>query len=245
MKGGAVAGMALMGLGATVGLMGLVVAMAGEEEGVPEIRAAPGDPALPPAPRTSSGAPVVPGVTFNSGVVLTPQQQNVLVKVRARVPTSVPIHVTSGLRTAEKQAAALVIKRSRGENLYALYTQDDLVAEIMRVPNTTEAMAAVFRSQMARGRFISPHMTGRGIDFRTYKWSAEQLATFVSAATSLGLSTLKESDHLHMQWKSGAAPTLAGATMAGATRPARPGPRPARPGAPGRRPPVPPRRSPR
>lgn len=243
MMKGAVMGLGGLGLG--LGLL-MVLAASGEDEGVPEIRSAPGDPPLPPAPRTSSGAPVVPGVTFNSGVVLTPQQRNVLLKVRAGVPSSIPIHVTSGLRTAEKQAAALVIKRNRGENLYALYTQDDLVAEIMRVPNTTEAMAAVFRSQVARGRYLSPHMTGRGIDFRTYKWSAQQLATFVAAAQRLGLSTLKESDHLHMQWKTGAAPTLAGAGGCFPSPRHRPGASPPKrlnPGGPARRPYHPHRRS--
>lgn len=122
---------------------------------------------------------------------------------RLAAAAGVPITVTSGTRSPAEQAQAMASKLQRGEDLTALYGQDDLVAEVLAAAKSpsapdVEAMAAVIEDQVRRGRFISRHLRGDALDLRTRDLSADQLAALKAALSQLGLRWLDEGDHIHV-----------------------------------------------
>jgi hypothetical protein len=95
--------------------------------------------------------------------------------LRRAVPASIPIYVTSGTRTPERQAAALKTKRDMGDNLYKLYRADYIVKELMAVPNTVSAMAPIIRKWAQKGVFMSRHMRGDAVDLRSRNLTKSRL----------------------------------------------------------------------
>lgn len=146
-------------------------------------------------------SPFPPGVTGGSHVVLGDGQIRGLVALRAAVPASVRIYVTSGTRTARAQASALKTKRELGDDLHALYRADDIVDAILAVPNTVDAMAAVIQRYADAGRYMSGHQRGNAVDIRIKDISRADLALLVDAATRLGFKPLVETKppHLHIE----------------------------------------------
>lgn len=142
-----------------------------------------------------------PGVTGNAGLVLNASQAAFLAALRRAVP-GVPMHVTSATRTPERQAAALVTKRSMGEDLRSLYRSNrDIADALMAAPNTTSAMAAVIRRYMAQGRYLSRHMRGDAVDLRSRNLSAAQREAIIAAASRLGARAIYETTppHIHIE----------------------------------------------
>ena len=113
------------------------------------------------------------------------------------------IIVTSGLRTARAQAWTSYNKRLKDgdEALLILYSQKDLVNEALAVENTVEAMAAVYQSQMDRGKYLSKHMRGSGVDFRISNLTPPQWEIITTRANALGVKSFyeesKAGDHIH------------------------------------------------
>jgi len=141
------------------------------------------------------------GVTGHSGVVLGDHQIQGLIALRAAVPASVRIYVTSGTRTARAQASALKTKRDLGDDLHALYRADDIVDAILAVPNTVEAMAAVIQKYADAGRYMSGHQRGGAVDVRNKDISQEDQQLIVNAAKALGFKPIVESKppHIHIE----------------------------------------------
>jgi len=139
------------------------------------------------------------GVTGNAGLVLNTGQVQFAASLRRAAP-GVPQHITSGTRTPEKQASALTVKRSRGEDLRRLYRANaDIASALMAAPNTVSAMAAIIRHYMAQGRYLSRHMRGDALDYRTRNLTSGQVQQLVDAARRLGAKPHVESDHLHIE----------------------------------------------
>lgn len=119
------------------------------------------------------------------------------------------VEVTSGIRSPWAQASAMAGKIQRGDNLYALYSQDDLVSEILAAVGSTlapdiESMAAVIEDQVDRGRYVSRHLRGDGLDLRTTgggssRLSDDQITQLKAALDTLGLDWLDEGDHIHLE----------------------------------------------
>lgn len=143
------------------------------------------------------------GVTSSSGVETNAAIDSFATALRARVASTIPLHVTSGVRTATAQARALVTKRAQAGDagVRALYGQKDLIDEILAVPATTEAMAKVLYAQMARGRFLSRHMRGDAFDLRRTNLTQEQAQIVNDAAKAMGAKPLIEDDppHIHIE----------------------------------------------
>lgn len=121
-------------------------------------------------------------------------------RLAAKVP-DIPILVTSGVRLAEEQAAAMARNRiNKGDDSQRqLYRQNpDLIAELLAVPATTAAMTPVLQAQIKRGRFISRHLRGDAIDIRTNNLTYEQRTRVEAAAKELDATTVFEGDHLHV-----------------------------------------------
>lgn len=160
--------------------------------------------------------PLGPGIFAKSGVSVTPAMVQWLTALRGRVPAHVPIVVTDASRTPWTQATAMLSKLTRGEDLRALYKDDAAVDEIVGAGRNPSAMASVIANQVARGRFISRHLTGDALDLRTAGMAVGDVQAVISAARSLGSSTLDESDHLHVErlaagWFASAASAVQGA----------------------------------
>ena len=141
------------------------------------------------------------GVGGDDRLTLNAGQIKFLASLRRAVPASVPIYVTSATRTPEQQAAALVTKRNLGDNLYALYRRDDIVKELMAVPNTTAAMAAVIRKWMGRNVYLSRHMRGDALDIRSKDIQPAQIQAIMAAARGLASKAILESTppHIHVE----------------------------------------------
>jgi len=119
-----------------------------------------------------------------------------------------PVYVTSGIRTAEDQARAMLKKvELGGEDELDLYKRKDLVAELLATPQTQEAWASVIAEQISRGDLLSSHLSGRAFDLRTTgsgtgQLSETQIATVIQAAAELGAKKVLREDtppHLHFE----------------------------------------------
>ena len=144
-------------------------------------------------------ASLPPGVTGAGGLVLNAGQTAFLGALRRAVP-GIPLYVTSGTRTPERQAAAMVTKRSLGEDLRSLYQSKDIAGALMAAPNTVPAMAAILRRYMAQGRFLSRHMRGDAVDIRSRNLTVAQRNAVMSAARRLGARPGYETTppHIHI-----------------------------------------------
>jgi hypothetical protein len=168
-----------------------------------------------PLPHGGTGVNVVPA---GSNVVISSAMANFVVDLRKLISAQQIniIYITSGVRTAEAQARALVTKReinkcnsaivgkpSAGDPcypVYKLYAQKQLILEGLQVNNDISSMEAVFARQISNGKFLSKHMTGLGIDMRTINLTEEQRAILMKACESLGAKATYETDpkHLHV-----------------------------------------------
>ena len=102
--------------------------------------------------------------------------------------------ITSGLRSPMAQAEAMLDKVRRGENLHALYRNDQLIDDLLKLPRTATAWAAVLAV-----RPVSSHQSGKAFDVRTRDRSSSEVAAMKSIAAELRGSGLIESDHLHIE----------------------------------------------
>jgi hypothetical protein len=152
--------------------------------------------------------PLPAGVTGNSGVKCTAVMAAFLERLKATVPT-IPLHVTSGLRTYSEQASAMITKfdlaekKGKGEGakeLYKIYAADDVVTAVLAAPKSVSSWASVIESQTLKGRILSRHLGGRGIDLRTSNLTGEQTKQLIAAVSLLGSRPLLEDTppHLHI-----------------------------------------------
>ena len=168
-----------------------------------------------PLPHGGTGVNVVP---VGTNIAVSQAMANFVVDLRKLISAQQIeiIYITSGVRTPEAQARALVTKRninkcnsaivgkpSAGDPcwpIYKLYAQKQLILEGLQVNNDVSSMAAVFSRQVASGKFLSGHMTGLGIDMRTTNLTELQRAMLMKACESLGAKTVYETDpkHLHL-----------------------------------------------
>jgi hypothetical protein len=126
------------------------------------------------------------GWTGNSGLIMNDKTVGFMNKLRASVPTHISLHVNSMQRSPAAQARAIITKINQGDDLVGLYAQDDLILEALNavgvtnkvIPNPKfsktgrehQVLTQVFSAQVARGRYISGHMRGNGIDIRVIDW---------------------------------------------------------------------------
>lgn len=167
-----------------------------------------------PLPTGGSNVDIVP----LDGVVISRDMQAFLLKMRARIPKSdiSMMQITSGVRTPEAQARALKTKReingcnqgiaaapggdSPCKPIYDLYRNKGIVMDVLGVPNEIGLMKQVLERQVANKQFMSPHMKGRGIDFRTRNLSQGQVDQIIETTRALGGTAIYEPDppHIHV-----------------------------------------------
>jgi len=121
------------------------------------------------------------------------------------------IVITDGTRTAAQQALQVYNKIIKND--LTIYTNHNAANEIKAAfdlaksqgkpkAEILKAMAAVIEGQVARGDFISKHLTGRAFDVRNHDMTANLQAVFKQVAQTVGgVTVLPEGTppHFHVQ----------------------------------------------
>jgi len=116
------------------------------------------------------------------------------------IQAGIPVTITSGKRDARRQAKAMIAKVDRGEDLHALYRDDEQIADLLNGPRTVERWTETIERYAAMGRGVSNHLSGRAADVRSRDWTPEQLRAAAALATKMGAKrAIIESDHLHIE----------------------------------------------
>lgn len=103
--------------------------------------------------------------------------------------------VTSGRRSAEAQADAMISKVNRGEDITKLYRSNTaLIHQLLSLPRTVSAWAPVLAQNP-----VSDHQRGRAVDIRRWNYNDAQLQQLKQMAPQYGWRPLLESDHLHIE----------------------------------------------
>ncbi len=116
--------------------------------------------------------------------------------LRRSVPSSIPLHITSGYRTPVGQAHAMANKVKMGEPLRVIYADDFADAVTGAYPDIGE-MASVIASFAARGRG-SKHLIGQAVDLRSYTMTSSQVQQVLTAARQLGGRAIYEDTPAHI-----------------------------------------------
>jgi len=120
--------------------------------------------------------------------------------VRLSRKARVPIVITSWTRTPERQAAAMLAKVDRGEDLFALYRNDAAIAALMNADRNVDTWAGIIDAWTDAGQPLSRHLDGYGTDIRTRDLGPGQVARLIRVARAMGGNPVLESDHLHIGW---------------------------------------------
>ncbi len=154
-----------------------------------------------PVDPTGAQWTTVPGVLALPGVVLSPVLRGWLLALRLAYGDQ--LVVTSGVRTPDAQASAMQKKQDAGGS-FNIYKRQDLVREITAAPRSQ--WAAVISRQVARGEYLSSHLSGRAVDLRTRGLSSSEISDLSDAVRKLGAKPLVESapPHMHVEGISGA-----------------------------------------
>ena len=153
--------------------------------------------------RTARGKPVTSSGTWtlkSDSIVMNDTIRRFMDDLSRGVPAD--LVVTSGIRTANAQAAAMLSKLERGQtgdDLLALYVRDDLVNELLATGRTQSQWAEVIQAQIDRGDLLSSHLSGRAVDLRTSNLSDDQRWAVMAEAQRLGAEAVDEGDHIHIE----------------------------------------------
>lgn len=124
----------------------------------------------------------------NASVKITEPIAAFTADLRAKIPSSIPMLITSGYRDPMGQADAMANKVEKGEPLAkaegGVYANDYAEAVGAAYPNR-QRMASVIASFAARGRG-SRHLVGQAFDLRSSNLNRNQIDQVLRAAKGLG-----------------------------------------------------------
>lgn len=151
----------------------------------------------------------VAGVSVKAGVTLTPEMEAFLARF-VTAARGIPITVTSGVRTASAQAAAMLAKAQRkdggssawSDDLTQLYAKalGPQISQLLASGRSLATWTALIDGWARSGIYLSDHMRGNALDIRTSGLTAEQKSNLRDAALASGASNaVLESDHLHVE----------------------------------------------
>ena len=172
----------------------------------------------------------VPGVAQKPGVVWTANILAFMSALRALVPSTIPLVVTSGERTVAAQASALETKLRLGDDLTKIYRRGNgpaIVADILAGPATASAIGVVLQRHKDMGHLLSSHMSGLAVDLRSRGLTEAEILRIVQDGKLLGGSVLVEKTpaHIHIGTRAASGAALesalvkAGAAVASVDRP--------------------------
>lgn len=160
------------------------------------------------------------GISYNTSSTITSGMVSYVQLLRSRIPLSVlpVLTVTSGERTPESQASAMLTKLNEGGTgeLYKTYANDSAITELLALPRDASAWAAKIRELSGRGIRLSRHLWGGSIDLHTRTLSSTQIAAIQAAVAATGGSYLLEGAPPHLHVDLPAAYVVKGAIATGA-----------------------------
>lgn len=137
-------------------------------------------------------------VTVLDGKVVNSETLAIMERIAA---VTGPFTITSGIRTPDAQAAAMLSKVQRGEDLHALYKADNIIDELMASGRDAKQWSAIIAKYLAQGIKLSDHLhAGSGphaVDVRLQ--NADFLAKLTTAAQAAGYRVVSEPDHYHLE----------------------------------------------
>lgn len=142
----------------------------------------------------------VPGVYAKSGVELNSRMRGFLAVLRAKFGDT--LVVTSGIRSTAAQASAMRTKVAQGGvselDIYGATLRNEVIEG---GTSSSAAIRATLDKQVARGVYMSRHMRGDALDFRTTGMGADDLKKLQAEVKALGANQLYESvpPHLHVE----------------------------------------------
>jgi hypothetical protein len=140
------------------------------------------------------------GWTAVRDLALEPAAVAVLDRIGAAAAAEgIPVTVTSGRRDPVRQAAAMLAKVARGEDLRSLYRDKGQIDRLLSLPRDVAAWAAEIARSATAGRPLSSHLSGRAFDLRTRDLSDRQVARLVEIAAAAGRRAILEPDHIHVE----------------------------------------------
>jgi hypothetical protein len=147
-------------------------------------------------------AAAISGVTVRSGVILTAGLVAYLRALRGSLDASVPLTVTSGVRSAAAQASAMLKKLDAGgaQELYDVYQSDATVKRLLDSGRDAATWAKIIQDETSKGVRLSRHLGGGSFDLHTSTLSADQLGKMKAAVVATGGRYLYEDapPHLHV-----------------------------------------------
>jgi len=110
--------------------------------------------------------------------------------------------VTSGTRTPRQQAEAMFNKIELGDDLIAIYADDEFAQLIIDAYPNIDKATQIVSEYAARGGG-STHLRGLGVDIRSRNLTSSQIKSVVDASKELGASPLVETTppHIHISVK--------------------------------------------
>lgn len=132
---------------------------------------------------------------------LTPDAAGKLAIIAASAGAEgIPVTATSGRRDSVRQAAAMIAKVQRGEDLRALYRDKSQIEELLSGPRTVDVWADTIRRYADAGRPLSSHLSGRAVDLRIRDLTPGQIDRLRALALAGGARrAILEPDHLHLE----------------------------------------------
>lgn len=114
---------------------------------------------------------------------------------------SFDIVVTSGIRSPEEQARAMIAKLQRGEDLTKIYKDDVFAIKFTSLYNSGTIFGDLVKFVQEYRPYPSRHLAGLAIDLRSsnaWGYTHEMRNDMYAASKELGFSPFQESDHLHI-----------------------------------------------
>lgn len=161
-------------------------------------------PQAPPRPTWTKAPDVVLNATIEKKVAA--------IAARYHKRGRRPLHITSGVRPANRQASAMYAKLRAGGSLGIYMRQElcDPIYDAYRLgrkkrwgkAKTIAAMAEVISAQVARGQLLSRHLSGLAFDVRVVGLSRHEKRALVDAARRVGGLKINEESrppHFHLE----------------------------------------------
>lgn len=139
----------------------------------------------------------IPDVSVKPGVVLNDSMRGFLEELSKRLPF--PVVVTSGVRTPEEQASEMMQTPGGAAGITSLYRGAAGAEVAAAFPGGYSAVLNVLESQIGRGTYVSRHMRGDALDFRTRGLSSAEKTLLTTTLRSMGVEVLDEGDHIHIE----------------------------------------------
>jgi hypothetical protein len=112
-----------------------------------------------------------------------------------------PVVVTGAERSPKRQAQLIYAKLKRGQDLFKLYANSDIIKSILRNKDLY-SIETMIKAHMRKGNYLSSHLCGKAIDIRSRTMSKDmRLQVLEKLNSTPGLQAIYEPSppHIHIE----------------------------------------------